>query len=135
METKDGLTVNGVEALSDPTVAEIVVVPTVKALAKPWLPPELLIVATTGLLLFHVAAVVRSCLLPSVKLPLAVNCRVFATVIEGWIGVRAIETNIGGVTVNVVEPLTEPELAVMVVIPCLAVLASPWLSMLATAVL
>lgn len=135
IETKAGLTVSGVESLSEPAATEIVVVPLATAVAKPWLPPELLILATAGLLLVHVAVVVRSCLLPSVKLPLAANCSVFATVIEGCRGVSAIETNVGAVTVNVIEPLTEPELAVIVVIPCLAVLASPWPLMVATPVL
>jgi len=135
IETKGGLTVSGVESLNEPTAAEIVVVPLAAAVAKPWLPPAMLIVATAGLLLFHVAVVVKSCLLPSVKLPLAVNCSVSATVIEGCRGVRAIETNVGAVTVNVIDPLTEPELAVIVVIPCSAVLASPWPLIVATLVL
>ena len=136
IETNAGLyTVSSVESLSDPTVAEIVVVPSARAVAKPWLPAALLIVATAGLLLPHVAVRVRSCLLPSVKLPVEVNCSVFATAIEGWTGVRAIETNVGGVTVNVVEPLIEPKLALIVVMPGSDVLASPWLLMVATAVL
>ena len=59
-------TVSSVESLSEPKAAEIVVVPSAKTLAKPWLPPALLIVATAGLLLLHVAVVVKSCLLPSV---------------------------------------------------------------------
>ena len=128
-------TVSSVESLSEPKAAEIVVVPSAKTLAKPWLPPALLIVATAGLLLLHVAVVVKSCLLPSVKLPVAVNCGVFPAPIEGWTGVTVIDTSVGGVVVNVVEPLTEPELAVIVVMPGSDVLASPWLLMVATAVL
>ena len=64
-------------------------------------------------------------MLPSVKLPVAVNCSVFATTIEGWRGEMVIETSAGGTTVNIVEPLTEPELAVIVVTPCLVAFDNP----------
>ena len=40
-------------------------------------------------------------------------------------GVIARETNTAGVTLNVVEPVTVPEVAVMLVLPTATVVASP----------
>ncbi len=48
-------------------------------------------------------------------------------------GVTAIETSMAGPTVRVVEPLTEPDVAVIVVLPCATLVASPELLMVATA--
>ncbi len=48
-------------------------------------------------------------------------------------GVTAIETRAAGATVRVVEPLTEPDVAVIVVLPCATLVASPELLMVATA--
>jgi hypothetical protein len=45
----------------------------------------------------------------------AVNCRAVPSGIEVLAGVSRMATNTGGVTVSVVEPLTEPDVAVMVV--------------------
>ena len=44
---------------------------------------------------------------------------------EGLAGVTVIETNVTEVTVNVLEPEIEPEVALMVVEPALTVVASP----------
>ena len=43
-----------------------------------------------------------------------------------------METNAGGATVSVVEPTTEPNVALMLVLPCVNVAANPVLLMLAT---
>jgi len=48
--------------------------------------------------------------------------------------VIAIETRAGGLTVSIVEPLTIPELAVMVVEPCALLVASPVVPTVATLV-
>jgi hypothetical protein len=47
-------------------------------------------------------------------------------------GVTAIETRAGALTVNVVDPLTEPELAVMLVVPMDLAVATPAELMAAT---
>ena len=57
-----------------PSAAVIVVVPTATELADPSLPPALLIVATPGLLELQVTAAVRSCVVSSEYVPVAVNC-------------------------------------------------------------
>ena len=49
--------------------------------------PVVLIVATVEEEEFHVAVLVRFWVVPSLKVPLAVNCWVFPTAIEGFIGV------------------------------------------------
>lgn len=55
------------------------------------------------------------------------NCCEVPTAIEGSGGVTAIETSADGPTVSDAEPLTGPEVAVMVVVPVATVVASPWL--------
>ena len=48
---------------------------------------------------------------------MAVICCVMPTEMVGLVGVNAIESNVGGVTVSVAEPLTVPEEAEIVVEP------------------
>ena len=55
--------------------------------------------------------------------------------IDGFAGVTAIDTKVGGVTVRVVEPLIEPNVACIVVLPVLTLVARPAPVMVATAVL
>jgi hypothetical protein len=59
--------------------------------------------------------------------PVAVNCCVLSTKIDGDCGVTAIETSVGAVTVRVAVPLTEPEVAVIVAVPPPTPDARPWL--------
>lgn len=47
-------------------------------------------------------------------------------------GVTAIDVSAGAVTVKVEDPATVPEVAVMVVVPCARLVASPLLFTLAT---
>ena len=99
----------------------------------------MLIVATAVLDEVQVAVVVRFWVLPSVKVPVAVNCWVVPRAMEGLAGVSAIETKVADVTVSTVEPLMEPDVAVMVEVPWAKLVARPWLLevllMVATAVL
>ena len=90
-----------------PEVARIAVLP----VATPVASPVLLIVAAAVLVEVHVTTVVRFWLLPSLKIPMAVNCDVAPAVIEESTGVTAIDTKTGAVTVRPVEPLIEPEAA------------------------
>ena len=65
-------------------------------------------------------------------MPVAVNCWFVPNAIDGFAGVIAIETRAALVTVRVVDPLTVPELAAIVVVPVPAPVASPALEMEAT---
>jgi hypothetical protein len=56
---------------------------------------------------------------------MALNCWFVPNAIEGFAGVTAIETRAALVTVRVVDPLTVPELAAIVVVPVPIPLASP----------
>jgi len=104
-----------------PDTALIVVDPVATLVAR----PAMLIVTTAGTEEFHVAVLVRFCVLLSVYVPIAANCCVSPSGIVGDSGVTAIETNTGAVTVSVVELLIDPDVAVIVVLPCAAVVASP----------
>ena len=58
-----------------------------------------------------------SCVVPSEKLPVAVNCCWVPTSMDGLPGVTVIELSDAFVTVNVDVPDTLPEVAVIVVVP------------------
>lgn len=61
----------------------------------------------------------------SLKVPVAVNCFVVPTTMLEFAGVTAIDTRVDPVTVSDAVPLTEPEAAVMVVVPVPTLVASP----------
>ncbi len=69
-----GLTVRVVDPETLPDVAVIVAVPVATVLANPFEPAALLIEATPLFDEFHVAEVVRSCVVLSEKVAVAVNC-------------------------------------------------------------
>jgi hypothetical protein len=73
----------------------------------------------------HVATEVRSCVLPSVYVPVAVNCCVVPSAIVAVGGLIAIDTSAAGFTTSVAVPLTVPELIPIVVVPVPAVLTCP----------
>src|SRR6266705_2322314 len=100
-----------------PSVAVIVAVPFLLAFAKPFDPPALLIVTTPGLDELQVTWVVRSCIVLSLKVPVAVNCWVSPSGRLGLAGVTAIEVRVAAVTVSVVFPETSPKVAVIVMGP------------------
>ena len=98
METSTGaVTVRSVDPAIIPEVAEIVDVPIFKLVAR----PPALIVAAAGADDAQVALLVRSCVLASVYVPVAVNCCVLPAARDGVRGVTAIETREGGDTVSV----------------------------------
>ena len=117
------VTVNAVDPLTVSELALMVAVP------RPVLTdrPVLLIFATDRVSDDQVAVDVRSCVLPSVKVPMAANCRVVPSAIALASGVTAIDTSTAEVTVRVVVALTEPELAVTVAVPVATLAASPCL--------
>ena len=86
-------------------------------------------VATLASEEFQATAVVKSCLLPSVNVPVAVNCLVVveAMLISAEAGDTVIDTNLAGVTVSVAALEAMPEkLAVIVVVPSEKDVASPF---------
>jgi len=119
------LTVRVVEAEIDPDVAEMLELPPATLAAKPWLPGALLIVAAEALDEAHWTEPVMSCVLPSVKVPVAANCSVVPRGIVGIAGVMAMETKVAAVTVKVEEPAMPTAAAAIVVWPVEALVASP----------
>lgn len=94
-----------------PELAVIVVTPGATPVASP---PELML-AIFGAVELHATEPVTFLLLPSSKVPMAVNCIVLPTASEGFTGVTVIDTRVGTTsTERDVVPLTPPEVAVIV---------------------
>jgi hypothetical protein len=78
---------------------------------------------------FHVADVVKSCVLLSEKCPIAANCLLTmpeeAEIVK-VAGVTSIDSSTTGVTVSVVDPEMLPEVAAIVVEPTFTVVAIPF---------
>ncbi len=109
------------------------VVPAERAVAR----PEESMVATVVSELTQVAVEVKSAVLESLKVPVAVNCWVCPSSIETLVGVTAMEVKVGGgvVTCRLAEPLVIPSWeAVMSVVPAERAVARPEESMVAMAV-
>jgi len=120
--------VSPVDPLTEPSAALIVVLPVATLDAKPCA----LIIAAEGLEELQSTLALMSCELESLKLPVAVYCFVVPTAMVELAGITAIETRVAPVTVSDEVPLTEPDAAVMVVVPAAAPVASPVESTLAT---
>lgn len=82
-------------------------------------------VATAGALEVQVAVEVRFWVVPSVYVPVAVNCLVRPLATDGLAGVTATETNNAGVTLKVVEAVTVPEVARIMELPVALAVARP----------
>jgi hypothetical protein len=78
-----------------PKVAVMAVVPADTEEAFPLEPVALLTVATDAFDELHVTAVVRSCVLLSEKVPVAVNCSDVPRVMPGLTGVTVMDTSVG----------------------------------------
>src|SRR6202040_2777312 len=122
-----GVTVSSFEPVMLPTVAEIVEVPAPTPVAK----PVALLVATPGVAEAH-TALLSTCVVLSLNVPVAVNCCVAPLVIEGFAGVTAIDTSVAGVTVSSVEPLMLPTVAEIVEVPAPTPVAKPVAFIVAT---
>lgn len=116
-----GVTVSAVEPVTVPEVALMFALPVPVPVAR----PPVFIVATAGVSEPQVAEPVTFCVLPSVKVPVAVNCCVVPRAMEEPDGLTAIETKAAGTMVMVVLPLTEPEVALMEADPVATLVASP----------
>ena len=131
VESATGVMVIEVEPLMEPRVAVMVADATAPPVANP---PAVML----AVLLFdelQVTELVRLLVLPSVYVPVAVNCCVVPSAIDGLTGVTAIETSAAAVTVKVVEPVTPPDAALIVVAPVATVFANPAAEIVATPVL
>jgi hypothetical protein len=115
------VTVRTVEPLIPPEVAVIVEFPTPAPVAR----PAALIVAVVVVPEDQVTLDVRFCVVPSLKVPVAVNCCVAPLAIDGFAGVTAIDCSVAAVTVRTVEPLIPPDVALIVEVPTPAPVASP----------
>src|SRR5260221_697222 len=93
--------------------------------------PVTLIVAAPGVAEAH-TALVSTCVELSLNVPVAANCCVAPLVIEGFVGVTAIDSSVAGVTVSSVEPLMLPLVAEIVEVPAPTAVASPVLLIVAT---
>jgi hypothetical protein len=80
-------------------------------IAMPLAIPALLIAAIAGFEDVQVTLLVTFWLLPSLYIPVAVNCCFLPLAIDGLAGVTEIDDSTGGVTVNAAKPVTEPEAA------------------------
>lgn len=126
-----GVTVSVAEPVIEPEAAVMVVLPVPTLVARPMVGEESLMVATVATEELQCTEAVRSCVLPSLKVPVAVNCCVVPSAMEAVAGVTASETK-AAATVRVVDPLTSPEAAVMVVVPVPLLVARPVVLMVAT---
>lgn len=124
------MTVRVVFAETSPEVAVMVVVPAVTAVASPLLST----VATAVLEELQVTKMATSWVVPSEKVPVAVNCWVVPPGTLGLAGVTTMEDKVAEVTIRVVPPETSPEVAVMIVVPAVRPLAKPVTLTVATAV-
>lgn len=123
------VTVSVALPVTDPEVAEMVATPAAKPLAIPKESTEAVPVAEDDQV-----TDVSNCVLPSSKLPVAVNCCVVPCAIDTGFGLTLIETRFAGTTVRVLESVNDPTLAVIVVEPAATVVTRPLLSTVATEV-
>jgi hypothetical protein len=105
----------------DPQLALTVVVPTPVPVANP-VPATL---ATPLADELQLTPPVTFCVLPSLYVPVAVNCSVVPFAIVALAGVTDSDTKTAGVTVRMAEPLTEPDLAAMLAAPGPTQVANP----------
>ena len=120
-----GVTVSVVDPDILPDVAVIVVVPAAAGVASPLVlePAELLMAATPAADEFQIASIVRSWVVLSENVPVAVNCFVVPSAILGLAGVIASETSIACVTVTPVHPDVFPHFPQILALPqCVAVM-------------
>ena len=112
-------------------VAVMMALPAATAVAKPLLPLMLPIEALDE---FQVTDTVISWLVPSEKVPMAINCWEAPTGMLRLAGVTAMENKVADVTVSVMLTEIPSEVAVMIAVPAVpaAVVTRPLLSTIAT---
>jgi hypothetical protein len=126
-----GSTVSPVVPVTPPDIAEMVVVPAARVVAR----PVAAMVAAAGVDDAQVAVEVRFCVEPSVYVPMAVNCCVSPASTTGFAGVTAMVATTAGSTVSVVLPVMLPEVAEMLGVPAAWEVARPPAAIVAAATL
>jgi hypothetical protein len=101
-----GVIVREVELATLPNMAVIVVVPIATGVALPVLPTALLMVAMDVVDELQVADVVRSWVVLSENIPVALNCWAVPMAILGFVGVIEMETKVFGDTPLPPQPAT-----------------------------
>jgi hypothetical protein len=119
-------TVSKSDAVIPPELAPIEVVPAEKQLASPAMLGALATVATLALDELQWLFSVMSCVLPSLNVPVAVNCCFAPAVAVGARGVMATDTKVPLPIVSAVVPVTPDEEAEIVTVPVLLPLAIPF---------
>src|SRR5262245_34420732 len=120
------VTVSVVAPLMPESAALIDEVPTAAAVASPLVPAAFDIVATLVVADAQLTWLVRFWVEASENVPVAVNCWVSPLATEGLPGVTAIDCKTGSVTVITVEPVTEPNVALILEVPLATAVASPF---------
>ena len=113
--------------LTAPEVAEMVTLPVPVLVARPEELTDAILTSDDDQVTF-----VSCCVLPSSKIPVAVNCTSVPSAMDGFAGVTWMEIRFAGTTVKVLVSLKAPTLAVMVAVPAETVVARPVLSTVAT---
>lgn len=90
----------------------------------PFASPLAAMVATDSREEFQLTEVVRSCVLPSLKVPVAVNGWVVPAAIVGLCGLSCMDTRLG-TTFKLVDPACAPKAAEMVELPIATAVACP----------
>ena len=110
-------TVSSADPVIPPEFAPMVVVPALLQVASAAMLGALAIVATLAEDELQCAFSVMSCVLPSLKVPVAVNCCLVPAAAVGAAGLIASETSVPVRTVKVVVPLIPEAVAVTVTDP------------------
>ncbi len=97
-----------VDAETVPRKAAIVVVPTARAVARPFMPYALLTVAVAVVEELQTTELVRSRVVLSVYVPVAVNCWLVPSAMPGFGGVTWMDTNVAAVTRSISDAETPP---------------------------
>ena len=122
IETTDaGVTVRRVEPLTVPSAAVIDEVPTERDVPR----PDELTLATAALAELQLTDAVRSCWLPSVKVPVALNGCVVPRAIDGLAGLIVMETRATLLMVSTADPDTVPDEAEIDDCPEATLVANP----------
>jgi len=121
-----GVTLSDVDPEMLPSDAVMVLDPCAAAVATPFDPAALLMLATAVEDEFQATWDVRFCVVPSLYVPVAVYCWVSPAGSVEVLGVTAMDTRAAAVTVSGAEPDTLPSAALTVVEPCAVAVARPF---------
>jgi hypothetical protein len=113
---------------TNPELAVTVQLPAARALAR----PEMLTLATLPSEEVQIAVAVMSWVVPSLNVPIAVNCCTVPAGSEGFAGVTAMDDRTALVMVTTMLPLVLPDVTVIVAVPAARAVTKPLLSTVTT---